>query len=467
MLPANLSEFEASGFAGGSFFGHGSVESTALVLRNGHVIDPVNGIDRRADVLIADGKVAAVEDQIDHQPGRGERDVAGMLVVPGLIDAHVHLRDPGLTHKEDLESGARAALAGGFVRVCCMPNTEPALDTAERLRDIVERGRLTGIHIHPIGTITVGRKLDDIAPLAEMAAAGAIGFSDDGESTRRDETMLEAFRIAADLGLPIMVHCEDPDLARGGVMNEGTVSRELGVKGVPAEAEERYIERDIRLAEQSDGWLHVLHVSTVRGAEMVQDAKSRGVRVTAEVMPHHLLLTDEWVAGRRRFAGSVEMLDELGHPDPNAIVNPPLRPEEDALGLMRFVLDGTFDFIATDHAPHAPEDKPADITRAASGMSGLELAVPTLAELVRRGTLGWADVIRLLTGNVASTLNLPGGTLSPGADADVTVIDPERRWTPSAETIQSRSKNTPLLGLELEGRAVMTIIGGKVMHDVL
>ncbi len=438
-----------------------------LLLRNGRVIDPANGIDRRADLLIVDGRIADVADHIEAVVGRMERDVEGLLVTPGLIDAHVHFRDPGLTHKEDLESGAQSALAGGFVRVCCMPNTLPALDTPERVRDIVDRGALTGIHIHPIGSITVGRLLEEVAPLAEMARAGAIGFSDDGESTRTDGTMLEAFGIATDLGLPIMVHCEDPELARGGVMNEGTVSRELSVRGIPAAAEEDYIERDIRLAEESGGWLHVLHVSTVRGASMIREAKARGVRVTAEVMPHHLLLTDEWVAGRKRYAGTSEAVEVSGFSDSNAIVNPPLRPESDAIGLREFVLDGTFDFIATDHAPHASEDKPEELSKAASGMLGLEVAIPTLAELVRQGVLEWSTIIRMLTSNVASTLHLPGGSLGIGSPADVTVIDPERRWIPSSETIRSRSKNTPLLGLELQGQAVITIVGGRVLYDVL
>src|SRR5690606_16872291 len=219
-------------------------------------------------------------------------------------------------------------------RVCCMPNTDPALDTAERVADIVARGKDTGIHIHPVGTITVGRLLEDLAPLREMAAAGAVGFSDDGESTRPEETMRAALRLSTELNLPIMVHCEDPELARGGSMHRGVVSAELGDPGIPAAAEEEYIARDLRLAAETGGWLHVLHVSTVRGAEMVRAAKAAGTRVTAEVMPHHLTLTDEWVAGRRRFAGEPEPRMILGRVDPNAKVNPPLRPEADALGLV-------------------------------------------------------------------------------------------------------------------------------------
>jgi dihydroorotase len=279
--------------------------------------------------------------------------------------------------------------------------------------------------------------------------------------------MLSALRLASTLGLPIMVHCEDPELAKGGGMHRGAVSEELGDIGIPAAAEEDYIERDLRLADQAGGWLHILHVSTVRGAEMIRTAKARGIRVTAEVMPHHMTLTDEWVAGRRRYAGDASPSEALGQIDTNAKVNPPLRPETDALGLAAFVRDGTFEFIATDHAPHAAQDKPDDLSKAASGMLGLEVAIPSLAMVISRGELDWPIVIRKLTSDVASTLGLPGGDLSVGVEADVTVIDPERVWTIDRETLQSKSKNTPLLGMEVRGRAVMTIVGGAIKHDVL
>lgn len=438
----------------------------SLLLRGGRVIDPRNGLDRVTDVLVDGGRIKTIGDNLPEEGVERVVDCSGLLVTPGWIDAHVHLRDPGLTYKEDLNTGAAAALAGGFVRMCCMPNTNPAIDAAAVVVDIISRSAGTGVHIHPIGTITVGRKLHDLAPLEELARAGAIGFSDDGESTVSEDTMREALRLSIELNLPVMVHCEDPDLARGGSMHRGAVSKEIGDPGIPAEAEESYIERDIRLAEETGGWLHVLHVSTVRGASMVRDAKARGARVTAEVMPHHLTLTDEWVAGRRRFAGHKETFD-LGRVDSNAKVNPPLRPEADALGLMEFVLDGTFDFIATDHAPHAEQDKPAALSDAASGMSGLELAIPTMAILVRDGRIDWPEVVRLFTAAPAATLNLEGGSIEPGAVADVTVIDPERRWVVSAESLRSKSKNTPLLGMEVQGRAVMTVTGGEVRHDEL
>lgn len=439
---------------------------SSVALRGGRVLDPAAGVDQIADVLVVDGLIAAVG-AIPSGADASEFDVGGMLVTPGWIDAHVHLRDPGQLHKEDLESGAAAALAGGFVAMCCMPNTIPPLDTPERVADVLRRGRETDVAVYPIGTISVGRRGTVLAPLRAMAAAGAIGFSDDGDSTSSTDVMRAALLLSRELDLPIMVHCEDPALARGGSMHRGAISDALGDPGIPAWAEESYIERDIALAEETGGWLHVLHVSTARGAEMVRQAKARGVRVTAEVMPHHLLLTDEWVAGRRRFAGEQEPTLELGKVDTNAKVNPPLRPEADALGLIAAVRDGVFDFIATDHAPHSAAEKPPELGQAAFGMSGLELAVPSLTRLVDRGDLTWPQVVDLVTHGPAALLRLGGGSLCSGAAADVTVIDPNRIWVAGAETLVTRSKNTPLLGLQLKGKAVLTLVGGKVRHDDL
>jgi dihydroorotase len=436
-----------------------------IVVHGGRVIDPASGIDAQLDVRIVGGRFSQVAETVASQSGDIVIDASGCLVTPGWIDAHVHFRDPGLTYKEDLQTGANAALAGGFTQVCCMPNTSPPLDTPERIRDIIDRGSRTGITIHPIGTITVGRALTEIAPLRDMAAAGAVGFSDDGESTISEDVMREALRLTRDLNVPVMVHCEDPEMARSGSLNRGAVSKELGDPGIPAEAEESYIERDIRLAAETGGWLHVLHVSTVRGARLVDDARRNGVHVTAEVMPHHLLLTDEWVAGRRRFAGETEMIPAATSPDPYAKVNPPLRPEADALGLIAAVRDGLFDFMATDHAPHADQDKPQDLSRAASGMLGLELAIPTMARLVQRGDLRWPQVIELFTAAPARVLHLGGGALTVGERADLTVVDPAMEWLVEPATIRSRSRNTPLVGMTMRGKAVVTISEGEVRHN--
>jgi dihydroorotase len=346
-----------------------------------------------------------------------------------------------------------------------MPNTDPPLDTPERVAEIIERSVATGVHIHPIGTISAGRRGLELAPLREMAAAGAVGFSDDGDSTKSVDVMRRALQLSRELNRPIMVHCEDPALV-GGAMHRGAVSRELGDPGILAEAEETYIERDLGLAEETGGWLHVLHVSTARGAQLVADARARGVWVTAEVMPHHLALTDEWVAGRRRFAFEDGLLADVG-PDPNAKVNPPLRTQEDALGLIDALKAGVFDFMATDHAPHAARDKPADLARAAFGMSGLELAIPTMARIVAAGLLDWPLVVDLFTRRPTEILHLAGGRLGIGDVADLTVVDPTREWTVTPETLRTRSKNTPLLGLTLRGRAVLTVRGGEVLHDEL
>lgn len=440
--------------------------SDAILIRGGRVIDPANDRDGILDIRVADGRIQAVNHALEPHGHERVIDAAGRLVTPAWIDAHVHLRDPGPTYKEDLLTGAAAALAGGFTRMCCMPNTIPALDTPERIADIVERGRQTGVHIHPIGAISIGRHGLELAPLVEMAAEGAIGFSDDGDSTRSPDVMREALTLSSKLNLPIMVHCEDPELARGGSLHRGVVSDELGDPGIPAAAEESYIARDIELARETGGWLHVLHVSTAEGARLVARAKRDGVRVTAEVMPHHLALTDEWVAGRRRFAGETELLADVGL-DQNAKVNPPLRPESDALSLIEAVRAGVFDFMGTDHAPHAARDKPAELLNAAFGMSGLELAIPTMARLVARGALDWPRVIDLFTARPARVLGLDGGKIGVGDIADIAVIDPNVAWTVDATTLRTKSKNTPLLGMTVQGRAVLTLAGGEVRHDEL
>lgn len=435
------------------------------LIRNGRLVDPSQDIDDVADLLIEDGRVIAIGQDVDAPLGAGIVDAAGMIVTPGLIDVHAHLRDPGFLEKETLASGAEAALRGGFTAICCMPNTNPPLDRAERVADIVSRSRDLPARIYPIGTISIDRAGEELAELESMTSAGAIGFSDDGDSTRNSHAMRQALEWSAIAGRPIMVHCEDWSLIHGGVMHEGEVSRALGLPGIAAAAEEIILNRDIELARIAGGWLHVLHVSTARGVDQIRRAKLQGVRVTAEAMPHHLLMTDEWVAGRRRVVDG-PVFSSRPSPDPNAKVNPPLRTAGDARALLAGLIDGTIDIIATDHAPHAVSDKPGDLTRAASGMIGLELAVPLLLELVRNGRLALPLLIDLLSTKPARLFNLPGGTLRPGSVADVTIIDPDRAWTVTDTSIASRSKNTPLLGITLHGKVSLTMVEGEIRYRV-
>lgn len=416
------------------------------------------------DLLVRDGTVCALAETVPPPTDALVIDATGLIVAPAFVDVHVHLRDPGYPEKETLETGAVAAAAGGFATVCCMPNTDPPLDTPERVRALVERARGLPVRIFPIGAISRGRRGDELADLAGMAEAGAVGFSDDGDSTRSAAVMRRALEASRALGRPIMVHCEDWTLTAGGAVHEGPVAQRLGLPGIPAAAEEIILARDLELARLTGGWLHVLHLTTARGLALVRRAKREGVWVTVEVTPHHLLLTDGWVAGIRRFAGEDEVLDPGPCLDPNAKVNPPLRPETDALTLRAGLRDETIDVVATDHAPHHERDKPADLERAAFGMIGLELALPLLLRLVRSGWLTLGELVDVLSCRPAALFGLPGGTLRPGSPADVTVFDPEVPWQVTRAALRSRSANTPLLGLTLHGRVCLTIVGGKVVY---
>ena len=443
----------------------GTTDTTWLI-RGGRVIDPASGIDRIADVRLEDGLVAAVGVDL---PADGARthDATGCLVLPGLVDLHVHLREPGFEAKETIATGTAAA-AGGFTTVCCMPNTRPALDSTEALADLAGRVAREGtVRVLPIGAITVGRRGERAVDFAALAAAGAVGFSDDGDTTADSGIMRAALEATKTTGRPVMVHCEDRGLV-GGAMHEGEVSRELGVAGIAAEAEEILIARDLMLARLTGGWLHVCHVSTARGIDLIREAKAEGVRVTAEVMPHHLTMADGWVAGRRHLLNVDEPDgDSPGRiPDPQAKVNPPLRTEADARALLAALVDGTFDVIATDHAPHSVQDKDVEIGSAAFGMSGSELALPTVLALVRAGHLTVADLVTRLSLVPARLLGYlsEGGSLAPGRPADLTVVDPERRWIVGPDTLRTKSPNTPLMGMEMRGRAMLTLVGGKERH---
>jgi dihydroorotase len=438
------------------------MSAAGLLIRGGRVVDPASGRDETADVLVRDGRIAAVGRDLG--AGAAETfDATGLVVAPGLIDLHVHLREPGFEAKETIATGTAAAAAGGFTTVCCMPNTRPALDTVEALRDLGQRvARYGRVRVFPIAAITMDRAGETPVDFVALAEAGAIGFSDDGDTTRDSAIMRRALAASRVLGRPVMVHCEDKALATG-AMHEGAVSARFGLSGSPAEAEEIVIARDLMLARLTGGLLHVCHVSAGRGADLVRRAKAEGVRVTAEVMPHHLLMDEGWVAGDRRLRNVDEPAGEPGTPaDPNTKVNPPLRTEGDTRALLAALQNGTLDLVATDHAPHAePEKAGTDFERAAFGLSGLEFALPLMLGLVRAGHLTLPDLIAKLTVAPARVLRMPLGTLAVGAPADVTVFDPEERWTVRADRLATKSANTPLLGMELRGRVRLTLVGGE------
>jgi dihydroorotase len=438
----------------------------SLLLRGGRILDPASGRDEVGDLLLVDGAVAAVGAGFGVPDEAEVVEVAGQIVTPGWIDLHTHLREPGFEYKETIQGGAAAAAQGGFTTICCMPNTRPALDSPEQIAYVYERARGAAVRVFPIGTITKGRALEEPVDFAALAAAGAIGFSDDGESTRSTAAMVAALNASRELNRPVMVHCEDPDLVRGGAMNAGPVAERLGIPGSPDIAEEVILARDLTLAAATGGWLFGCHTTTARGVALVREAKARGVRVTAEVTPHHIALTDEWVAGSRRLWWE-EDPGVRGEPaDPNTKVNPPLRTGADIEALVEGLRDGTIDTIGTDHAPHAPRDKEVGYDRAAFGMLAFEVALPTLMSPVRAGALDLPLVIRKLTVAPAAVLGdlLPrgAGTLAVGAPGDVTVFDPERRWTVTPESLRSSSKNTPLLGLTVRGQVTLTVVGGDV-----
>ena len=417
------------------------------------------------DVLIRNGRVAAVGPDLDGA-GAPVLEAAGRIVTPGFVDLHTHLREPGQEYRETVASGMAAAARGGFTTICAMPNTEPAMDGPPVVAKVQEAARGGPARVLCVGAVTRGRAGTHLADLAELRDAGVVAFSDDGDAVASATLARRAFEYASDLGLPIAEHCEDPALAEGGVMHEGVVSTRLGLRGQAALAEVSIVERDLRLAEAAGARLHICHISTRESCEAVAEAKARGVAVTAEVTPHHLLLTDAAVAGANGMGGGAAP-GGLRY-DTDAKVNPPLRSGEHLAACLEALRAGVIEAVATDHAPHAVTDKQCEFDRAAFGISGLETAWGVLGTLVARGELGLGMAIERLTWGPARVWELdrvvPGlGRLAMGSPGDVAVLDPSARWTVTPELFASKGKNTPLSGLELVGSVVATVSGGRVV----
>jgi dihydroorotase len=429
----------------------GAMAERQILLKGGRVIDPDQGLDEVIDVLLADGAVAGIGVDLAAAEDADIRDVSGLVVAPGLIDLHVHLREPGGEHKETIATGAWAAAVGGFTAVCAMPNTDPPIDDPAAVGYVAAQGRRAGAaRVYPMGAISVGQRGERLALVGEMVDAGAVGITDDGRPVSDTGLMRLALQYAGTFGIPVAAHCEDTALSRGGSMHEGIVATRLGITGIPATAEEAMIARDLLLAQLTGGHLHIQHVSTRHGVEMIRAAKGRDVHVTAEGTPHHFTLTHDAVIGYRT----------------EAKVNPPLRTEDDAEAVREGLRDGTLDCIATDHAPHHYDEKEQAFEDAPFGLVGLETALGlAVSQLVEGGVLGLADLIQRMSTAPARAFHLPGGSLRAGAPADVTVFDPSEKWVVDPAEFVSKSRNTPFAGRTLVGRTRLTIVGGRLVWD--
>jgi dihydroorotase len=420
----------------------------SLIIKDGRVLDPANGIDRVCDLEIDKGRIVRRGSGLS-----GERvvDAKGLWVLPGLIDMHVHLREPGYEYKETIETGSRAAAAGGFTTVACMANTDPVNDNGSVTDFIVSQARRhAAVRIYPIGAMTKGLQGEQLAEIGEMNSRGVVALSDDGTTAMNAEVMRRGMEYARTFGLPVIAHCDDLNLSRKGVVHEGEASMRLGLPGIPDAAEACIVARDILLAELTGAALHVAHVSSRRSVELIRRAREGGVAVTAEVTPHHLTLTDS-------------ALVEYEY-DTNLKVNPPLRTEADRQALVQGLCDGTLDAVASDHAPHNIAEKEVEFEKAAFGMIGLETSLPLLLRLVHAGTLTPSQLVQVMAVAPARILGIPGGTLGKGADADVALVDPDRVFSVDAETLLSRSRNTPFGGWALKGKAVCTLHRGKTVY---
>lgn len=421
-----------------------------VLFRGGRVIDPARNLDASADVLVQNGRIARVESGLAAPAGARIIEAKGLWVVPGLVDMHTHLREPGQEYKEDIETGTAAAAAGGFCAVCAMPNTVPPNDTRAVTELIVRRAAEVGkVRVYPIGCITQGQKGENLAEMGELQEAGCVAVSDDGKCVRNSEVMRRALEYARGLGLIVIQHSEDTDLSANGPAHEGAISTRIGLRSQPAAAESVIVARDLELVALTGARYHVAHVSCAESVRLIRDAKRRGLPVTCEVTPHHLTLTDEACATY----------------DTNTRVNPPLRSAADVAAVREALADGTIDAVVTDHAPHSPVEKDVEFEQAASGMIGLETALALCLELVRANIITPAALVARMSAAPARILGLPGGSLAPGAAADVTLIDPQAAWTCDPARFRSRSRNSPFGGRAMHGQARLTLVAGNIAYE--
>lgn len=439
-------------------------EAIFLLIRGGHIIDPSQGIDQVGDLLIAEGKIVQIGGTVILSPSFSvilskakNLNATGLVVCPGFIDLHCHLREPGFEDKETIATGTKAAAIGGFTTICCMANTNPPLDSPSAVARVKRKASKDSlVAVLPIGCITKGRKGEELTDMAGLAEAGVAAFSDDGDPVASSQLMRRAMEYSRDLGLPIIDHCEDKALSDNGIINEGQISAKLGLKGIPAAAEEVMVARDLTLAKMTKSRLHIAHVSTKGSVELIRRAKEEGISVTAEVTPHHLTLTEERIAG-----------ESPNKPfDTNAKVNPPLRTKEDVQALIKGLKDGVIDAIATDHAPHTLADKNCGLELAAFGISGFETALGCLMSLVHQGEISLTQLISKLTCEPVKVIGRNGeqGTLKAGTPANITILDPDQEWIVDSRNFASKGKNTPYDGYKFKGKVMATIANGKIVY---
>ena len=417
-----------------------------VLIKKGHIIDPANNIDKIADLLIENGKISKIEENI-FEDVEEIINAEGMYVAPGFIDPHVHLRDPGFTHKEDIITGTNAAAAGGFTAVACMPNTKPVIDNEETIKYILDKAKNAKAKVYPIASITKGMKGEEMNDFEALVKAGAIAFSDDGRPVENAAIQQAAMVKAKELGVPAISHCEDLKIINGGIINKGEISEKLGIKGMDRTSEDSITAREIAIAEGTDTAIHIAHVSTWGSVGIIRDAKARGVKVTCETGPHYMIFTDK----------------ELLRENANYRMSPPLRTEKDRQAVLRGIADGTFDMIATDHAPHAPEEK-EDFRKAPNGIIGLETSFAAVyTALVKEKIISVNRLVELMSENPAKMLKVKGGNLSLGENADI-VIFKDENWTFTEKDIHSKSKNSPFIGMDFKGKVKYTILNGEVTY---